>query len=130
MAGNILGRRSYYNYESDSGDTFSILTDDSLAAAAGLVAGASNQAPPRRFQPRVVFVEGNFGGQVKRKSVIIGDPLNAAYASNTTSDLVIDGLTYQVTGRRGEQVSFPRNSDALDPGDSDVPSSTAPPADP
>lgn len=126
MAGNILGRRSYYAYTSDTGNVYSVLTDDSLAAAVGLTADASNPAPPRRFQPRVLFVEFVSNAGLKRKSLIIGDTAQANYASNVTSNVTIDGVVYQSTGRKGESISFPRNADAPDPGDDD----TAPAAGP
>lgn len=126
MAGNILGRRSYYRYTSDTGTNYSILTDDTLAAAVGLVADASNPAPPRRFEPRVLFVEFNSNAGVKRKELVIGDTTQANYSSNVSTDVVIDGVTFSSTGRKGEKLSFPRNSDAPDPGDDD----TAPAAGP
>ena len=124
MAGNILGRRSYYLYTSDTGDEFSILTDDSLAEAVGLVLNADNPAPPRRFQPRVLHVEFNSDAGLKRKSLVIGDASQANYSSNTTSTVTIDGDNYQTTGRRGETLSFPRNADPVDPGDIDTPDTT------
>jgi len=119
MAGNILGGRSYYLYTDDSGATYSILQDDTLAAAAGAVLNDANPAPPRRFEPRGIFVEATVGTRVKRK--FLTAPLNTAalYNSNVTQNFTIDGVVFASTGRKGETLSFARNSDAADPGDED-----------
>ena len=119
MAGNILGGRSYYGYTADNGDTYSILMDDSLATAVSGVLNDSNPAPPRRFSPRGVYVEVTVGGRLKRKKLTIPDPTSALYTNITTTDFVIDGVTYKSTGRVGEKITFARNADAPDPGDED-----------
>lgn len=121
MAGNILGRRSYYQYEADDGTNYSLLVDDSNAAALGMVANDTHPAPPRRFKPRVVFAEVQLAGRVARKELIAPTSATAAYASNTTSVVTVDTVAYNTTGRRGEKLSFPRNADAADPGDDDTP---------
>lgn len=119
MAGNILGGRSYYQYESDDGTNYSLLLDDSNAAAMGMVADDSLPAPPRRFKPRVVFVEVALTNRIARKELVAPTAANANYATNTTTVITVDGVAYNSTGRRGEKLSFPRNSDAPDPGDDD-----------
>lgn len=124
MAGNILGGRSYYQYEGEDGTNYSLLVDDSNAAAMGMVADDSFPAPPRRFKPRVVFAEVQLANRVARKQLIAPTGATAAYASNTTTVVTVDGVAYNTTGRRGETLSFPRNSDALDPGDDDTPVAT------
>lgn len=120
MAGNILGGRSYYAYTSDSGDLYSTVMDDSLAEAVGAVKSTLNPALPRRFKPRGVYCEVKTAVGVKRKFIIVPTPDGAEYATNTTTQVEIDGLTYQTTGRRGEKMSFPVNRDDDDPGDVDV----------
>lgn len=120
MAGNILGGRSYYQYQADDGSNYSLLLDDSNAAATGMVEDDSFPAPPRRFKPRVVFVERNLGARIARKELVVPTSANAAYATNTTSNITIDTLAYTTTGRRGEKLSFPRNADPVDPGDIDT----------
>ena len=126
MAGNVIGRRSYYRYESDDGTEYSILTDDSLTAAVGLVQNATFSAPPRRFRPRVVFCEAEVGGRIARKAILIDEVTNSNYASTVSQNITIDGLVFATTGRRGEALSFPRNSDAPDPTDVDTPTPTGP----
>jgi hypothetical protein len=109
MAGNTLGPRNYYLYTSDSGATYSILTDADLASAGGLVLDDTNPPAPRRFKPRGVYAEGTVDGVLRRKFIIIGDAANAAYAADASSDLTIDTATFSTTGRRGEQLSFANN---------------------
>lgn len=120
MAGNVLGGRSYYGYTSDSGDNYSILMDDSLAAAVGAVLNTLNPSPPRRFRPRGVYCEALTAGGLKRKFIVIPTPAAAEYATNTTTQVEIDGLNFQTTGRKGERLSFPINSGDPDPGDADA----------
>lgn len=120
MAGNILGGRSYYQYEADDGTNYSLLIDDSNAASMSMVADDSFPAPPRRFKPRVVFAEVQLANRVARKQLIAPTGASAAYASNTTTAVTVDTVVYNTTGRRGETLSFPRNSDPVDPGDDDV----------
>lgn len=121
MAGNILGGRSWYAYTGDSGESYSIQMDDSLAEAVGAVLNDSNPAPPKRLEPRVVHCETVVtGGLLKRKSVIVPTPDGAEYATDTTTTITIDGLAFQTTGRTGERLTFPVNRGAVDPGDADV----------
>lgn len=108
MAGQTLGTRSFYAYTSDSGAVYSLLLDDSLAAAGGLTASASNPSPPRRFQPRCVYVEGTVGGGIVRKKIVCAAD-SALYDSETSGTVTIDTIVFQSTGRRGERLSFPRN---------------------
>ena len=119
MAGNILGGRSYYLYTDDNDDNYSVLMDDSLAAAQSATLNDSNVGYPRRFKPRGIYLEALIGGVVKRKFLVITDPTSDLYASNVTQTVTIDGVAYQSTGRRGEELSFARNAGATDPGDAD-----------
>lgn len=119
MAGNILGGRSYYGYTDDAGTEYSVLQDDTLAIAMGSTLNDSNPAPPRRFKPRGVYVEAQVGNTVKRKFLIAPTVSTGFYASSTTTDFDIDGVTYSSTGRKGETLSFARNTGTQDPGDDD-----------
>lgn len=119
MAGNILGGRSYYGYTDDNGTQYSILQDDTLANAVGAALNDTFPAPPRRFEPRGVYVEARVGTRVKRKFLTAPLSTSSFYNSNTTQDFDIDGVTFSSTGRKGETLSFARNSDAQDVGDED-----------
>ena len=119
MAGNIMGGRSYYGYTADSGVSYSILMDDSLAVATGCVLNDTFPAPPRRFKPRGVFVEKIVGSRVKRKFLICPLASSDLYKLGVTQQFTIDTVVFDSTGRRGETLSFARNSDASDPGDED-----------
>lgn len=116
MAGNRLGNRERYLYESDGGDTYYLETDDSLAIA-GFGAGAGaptvydpanpgDASPaPKRFKPRGVYVQSSTDGA--RKFVIAFDPTAAAYARNNSGTYTIDTESGWVsTGRVGEKQSF------------------------
>lgn len=116
MAGNLLGEREKYVYESDTGDTYSWLTDTDLAIA-GL--GAADAAPavfdpdnppanyrgrfPRGAEPRRVFVQNANG---KRKALVAFDPTSNIYASDTPQAVTIDTAPFTTTGRKGERFSF------------------------
>jgi len=115
MAGNRLGNRNSYLYESDGGETYIVETDESLAIA-GFGAGSAapvvydpetpgNAIPaPKRFKPRIVYVQASDGA---RKAVIAFDATASAYARNNSATYTIDGEAGWVsTGRRGEKQSF------------------------
>ena len=119
MAGNILGRRSFYQYEADDGTLYSIQLDDTLAQATGMVLSAINAAPPRRFEPRGIFVETLVEGRAKRKFLVVGTTSQVNYAANVSTTLDVGGIQFATTGRKGEQITFPRNSDPTDPDDED-----------
>lgn len=111
MPGNALGDRQWYLYEADSGISYSYLTDSDLATAAGATPDATSPNFPRRFKPRVVFVQGTSAtGQVLRKELIIPTNDSSLYSPQTTQTVTIDGVAFSTTGRRGEKVSFPSNS--------------------
>lgn len=116
MAGNLLGPRSAYVYEADDGNTYSVITDDSLAVA-GL--GAADAAPvafdpsdpptnysgrfPRGAEPRKVFVEDASGN---RKQLTAFDPTADLYATTLPQNVTIDTVTFTSTGRKGERFTF------------------------
>jgi hypothetical protein len=113
--GNRLGSRSKYLYNSDGGGTYILETDDSLAIAGFGAGGAAPVAfdpanpgsavpAPRRFSPRVVYVQAADGA---RKSMICFSATASAYARSTSGTYTIDSEADWVsTGRRGEKQSF------------------------
>ena len=115
MAGNRLGPRNDYLYTSDSGKTYIIETDESLAIAGFGAAGAAPTAydpespgdataAPSRFSPRIVYVQASDGA---RKAMIAFTPTASAYARDNAASYTIDGEAGWVsTGRRGEKQTF------------------------
>lgn len=108
MAGNTLGKRAYFRYISDSGTPYNILTDIDLGTAGGLVE-ATTGAPtlPRRFKVRGVYAEATVAGSIVRKFIPTSAE-SAAYDSDVSTAITVDGVNFATTGRRGEQASFPR----------------------
>lgn len=109
MPGNTLGRRSYYAYTSDAGEGYSYLTDDDLATSVGATLDDTAAAFPRRFNPRGVYCRALVGGVVVNKFVVCPLTTTAAYSSNTSTEITIDGTVFNTTGRRGETMSFASN---------------------
>lgn len=103
--GQELGTRSYYGYTNDAGTVYSLLLDDTLAAAAGLAANDAGVSPPRRWKPRVVFVQSAAGN---RKELVVNAG-SALFNTDTSASVTIDGTVFNSTGRRGEKLSFPNN---------------------
>jgi len=117
MTWNRLGSKTDYVYTSDSGDTYSVSTDDDLAVA-GLGAGAAapvaydpDSPPanflgplPRRTKPRVVFAQAD--SDRARKDLIAFDPTADLYATTARQAVTIDGEDGETTGRRGEKFTF------------------------
>jgi hypothetical protein len=108
MAGQTTGPRAWYSYESDGGVLYSLFLDETLAAAGGLTLDDTNPSPPRRFTPRVVFVQATIAGAIARKAIVCA-PGNALYNTETSATVTIDGVAFSTTGRRGERLSFPQN---------------------
>jgi hypothetical protein len=116
MAGNLLGNRAKYVYKADDNKNYSVITDESLAAAG---TGAAAAAPsefdaanppanyggrfPRGATVRVVFVEDSAGN---RKALTCFDPTSSLYQTNLAKEVEIDGTTFTSTGRRGEKMTF------------------------
>lgn len=107
MAGNTLGPRGRYQYESDTGEIYNISTDVDLATAAGLTASAAGtgSAKPTRLKPRVVHLQATIAGRLVRKQLIV-NPDNALYDTDTSGTVTIDTTVFTSTGRRGESLSF------------------------
>lgn len=112
MAGNLLGDRYYYKYTDDLGNDYKFLTDEDLGDAGNNEKDDTLDDLPRRFKPRGVYAQNDDGN---RKFIIVGDPDDEVFASNSSQTLTIDGQSFKTTGRRGEQVSFGRNRVAATP---------------
>lgn len=107
-AGQTLGVKRYYRYDSDSPTSYSLLLDQTLGQAAGLVENDTLSPPPRRFRPRGVYVEASVGGAPARK-LITCNRNSDLYATDRSQTIVIDGIQFKSTGRRGERLSFGAN---------------------
>lgn len=110
MAGNRLGKKALYQYLDDNGNSYSILRDTDLAAAAGLVAtDPATPLPdlPKGLRPRYVLVQSTaaVNGVVARKRLIC-NAVNEAYASEGRTAIQIDGEGFISTGRVGEKKTF------------------------
>jgi hypothetical protein len=122
MVGQRLGSKSKYIYETDeTGVGYILEADDTLANIAGTGVGAGTPdvfdpanppagltlcPAPKRFNPRVVYIQSTTDGA--RKTLI---------AWSTTADLYATGISKAVpsldtdtsfvtTGRKGEQLTF------------------------
>lgn len=107
MAGNLLGRRRYYSYTSDSGIDYKYQTDEDLGTAIGATLNDSNPDFPRRFSPRVVYCRDSAGN---KKKVIVPTVGNSVYAADASTDITIDTVVFSTTGRSGEQMTFGTNN--------------------
>lgn len=114
MAGNRLGPREKYVYIADDGTEYALETDQSLAIA-GTGSGAAAPVvydpetsdagpPPKRFKPRVVFVQAADGA---RKELICFSPTASLYQTSSAETVTIDAEAgWDSTGRRGEKLTF------------------------
>lgn len=115
MAGNRLGERKKFLYESDGDETYIVETDESLAIAgfgSGVAAPVEYDpanpgnavSAPKRFKPRGVYVQAADGA---RKFLIAFDPTAQAYNRVNAATYTIDGEAGWVsTGRVGEKLTF------------------------
>jgi hypothetical protein len=121
--GQFSGERRTYLYTTDDGqEIYLLLLDRTLAELAGtglLVANtvtATAASPkPQRFEPRVVFWQGEIGGRTVRKQLVCGTVSSALYALNTSRDLIVDQIPGSTTGKKGERLSFPKLEPAPPP---------------
>ena len=121
MSGNRLGPRRNYIYRTDVSGIGYIISRDEDLAIAGFGAGAAApeefdpdsppagltlSPPPRRFNPRVVFVQSSTDGA--RKEMIAFDPTSNFYVTTQSSAIpdIAGDSTFSTTGRRGETLSF------------------------
>jgi hypothetical protein len=112
MSGNLLGAKSYYLYVDDAGASYSFSQDVDLAAAAGNTLDATHGPMPRRFKPRIAYVQDNEG---HRKAIVCGSIDSPLYAQNVTNVTNIDGAPFFTTGRHGERFSVASNGIAGPP---------------
>lgn len=121
--GQYQGRRGYYLYTSDVGETFVIQTDQTLGGLAGTgLTPATRQnvgnanRPPVRFKPRGVHWQGVLDSRIVRKFIICNSgTANVLFSSGFSVGLTIDGVSGVTTGRRGESATY-----------ANLPSGTAP----
>lgn len=113
-AGQTTGVRRYFGYVSDSGETYSLLLDETLGIIGGMDLDDSNPPPPRRFRPRGVYVEGQVGSQTARKFITCS-PTVLLYRTDQSTTVAIDGVNFSSTGRRGERQTFGANPPAPTP---------------
>lgn len=119
LDGNRMGPRNRYLYQSDDPNIYYIISTDADLAVAGF--GDVADAPevydptnppatgtvcpaPKRFKPRVVFLQDPVSGA--RKEVVAFYNTATAYTRTVGENVTIDGLQFVSTGRRGEKLSF------------------------
>lgn len=110
--GQYLGDRVTYNYQMDDGTEVQLVLDQTIATAGKqdlqpATTGDGSTAKPLRFEPRGVYWQGELNGKIKRKFLPC-NPTSTLYLSNTSTELTVDGVPGQTTGRRGEKLSFPK----------------------
>lgn len=105
MAGNNLGPRGYYEYTSDTDVQYTIQTDRDLGTAGGLTLSVANPNKPTKFRCRGVWAESAAGN---RKFIICNR--DSALYSDTSQTVTIDTVAYNTTGRRGEALSYGKNT--------------------
>lgn len=120
LTGNRLGPRVKIVYESEKANTLYIVETDADLRVAGAGSGAGQadiydpnsppappaviSPPPKRFKPRVVFVQDPVSGA--RKEIVCAQTDANLYASTQRQTIAIDGLDFVTTGRRGEKLTF------------------------
>lgn len=105
MAGNRIGPRGWFNYTSDTDETYAIFTDVDLATAGGLTAAtAGTTEKPRRLQCRYLVLKSTVGTRTTKRLIVNAD--NALYSDG--GSIVVEGESFVVTGRVGEQYTFPQ----------------------
>lgn len=110
MAGNSLGSRGYFVYEDDAGNTYAIQQDCQLALGVGNEETSANLArllssARRPITPRTILLQST--NPPLRKEVVVGDPDSPFFSANSATQLMIDGVVFTVTARKGERAFFP-----------------------
>lgn len=111
--GQFTGQRGAYVYVADSGAQYSIERDTTLALpSTGLTPYGVDDpfAPglPKRYKPRGVYWQGVLDGKVVRKFIICGTLDAQTYSRDGRAPLQVDGIDGFTTGKRGEQITFPK----------------------
>lgn len=108
--GQFLGPRKNYVYTADNGSTEYVLNlDETLGSITGcdleIYTGQEGVSPaPKRFKPRIVYWESDDGKY--RKRLTCGTTDATLYATNSSTNLTIDGVSGKTTGRVGEKLTF------------------------
>lgn len=114
--GQFSGQKDSYVYTSDNGTQFAIRRDRSLilGESTGLTLYDASApfafALPRGFKPRGVYWQGLLNTRVVRKFLICGTLDAVLYVTDSSSAVVVDGVSGVITGKRGEQSSFVKRS--------------------
>ena len=108
--GNRLGPRAYFNYTTDDDEAFMVLLDESVAEALGntkstLPLTVIQRSQKRPYVLRTVLVEDPVSGA--RKEVVIGDRNSSFMTQDVSVNVSINGVAFNVIGRKGEQKFFP-----------------------
>ena len=119
LDGNRLGPKSKYIYNTDVTNVAYILTRDEDLAVAGVGSGTTAPVefdpanppsgvtltpPPKRFEPRGVYVEDPLSGA--RKFLVCFSADASLYAATSATSITIDSLAFTSTGRKGESLTF------------------------
>lgn len=108
--GNVLGVRGVFDYANDSGVTFKMQQDRSVALAVGNAITTVANLPTlrvtgrREISPRYLLCQQVVNPKIKKR-VVVGDVENALWTSSASSSVTINALVYTVTGRIGEKRS-------------------------
>jgi hypothetical protein len=105
MAGNRSGPRGWYRYVDDIGNVWAIFTDVDLAEAGGLTpALIGTNEKPQRLQPRYLVAKSVAAPATNRRIVCLAN--FDLYENGGVIN--IDSEAFRVTGRVGEQYTFPQ----------------------
>lgn len=112
--GQFTGGRSQYVYTDDTGVSYVLTLDDTLASIVGSGLTPFDPAtpggatpPPRRFRPRGVYWQATAAGyEGRRKFLTCGTANGDLYGANLSATFEVDGIAGRTTGRRGERLTF------------------------
>lgn len=114
--GQFLGQKDSYVYTSDNGTQFAIRRDRTLilGEATGLTLyaeGSEFAFPlPRGFRMRGVYWQGLLDTRIVRKFLVCGTLDATLYATDSSTNLTIDGVPGVTTGKRGEKQAYVKRS--------------------
>lgn len=104
MAGNRIGPRARFLYTTDGGEARNYLTDDDHGSAMGAGYAPAGTPAITGIRPRYVIAVASDG--VTKRRIVSPTPDNTAYLSG--GNIILDGETFQITGRVGESQTFGR----------------------
>lgn len=108
--GNRLGPRKTFVYTTDSSVDYNITLDESVATALGNPASTDGDLPilrasaARPLQPRYVLLALQSNPAI-RKSAIVCENDNTTFAADGPTEVTINSVVWNVTGRVGEKRS-------------------------